>query len=178
MNSVYIAKSLDGFIAGANGEIDWLESIANPDNNDMGYHEFMERIDALVMGRNTFELVNSFDIEWPYVKPVFVLSTTLNEIPKKLRDKVFLTKGSLQEVIAKLKSLGHHRLYIDGGKTIQSFLKEDLIDEMIITTFPILLGQGIPLFSNNDKVLTFKHVKSKVFLNALTQDHYIKSKTQ
>ena len=77
-NSVFIATSLDGYIADKNGKIDCLNSIPNPDNNDMGYVEFNKGIDALVMGRTTFETVLGFDVDWPYSKPVFVLSNKLN----------------------------------------------------------------------------------------------------
>lgn len=76
-NSVFIATSLDGFIADKNGRIDWLHSIPNPENDDMGYVKFEEKIDALVIGRGTFETVLGFDVDWPYHKPVFVLSNKL-----------------------------------------------------------------------------------------------------
>jgi len=76
-NSVFIATSLDGYIADRNGKIDWLNTIPNPDNNDMGYTEFTKGIDALLMGRKTFETVLGFDGDWPYNKPVFVLSNKL-----------------------------------------------------------------------------------------------------
>lgn len=171
-NSVFIATSLDGYIADKNGGIDWLHSIPNPDKDDMGYVEFTSGIDALVMGRITYETVCGFDIDWPYKKPVYVLSNTINEIPENLKGKVFLLKGSLTEVLAKIHQNGHYRLYIDGGSTIQSFLKEDLIDEMTITTIPILLGGGFSLFSELQQELGFELVKSKVFLKQVTQNHY------
>ena len=131
-NSVFIATSLDGYIADKNGEIDWLHSIPNPDAIDMGYDAFTSRIDALVMGRTTFETVCGFDMDWPYQKPVFVLSNTLTELPKKCRDQAQLVKGTLKEVLETIHERGFHRLYIDGGTTIQGFLKEDLIDDMTI----------------------------------------------
>ena len=87
-NTVYIATSLDGYIADRDGKLDWLESIPNPDGNDFGYSDFMENIDALVMGRNTYEVVLGFDIPWPYTKPVFVLSNFLESIPDELQEKV------------------------------------------------------------------------------------------
>ena len=98
-NSVFISTSLDGYISDKKGGIDWLHSIPNPDNNDMGYVEFINRIDALVMGRSTFETVLGFDIDWPYHKPVFILSETLKEIPEPLKDKVYHVKGTLTEVL-------------------------------------------------------------------------------
>ena len=171
-NKVFIAKSLDGYIAGKNGEIDWLHSTPNPNNNDMGFVKFIDGIDAILMGRLTFELVCSFDVAWPYPRPVFVWSNTLQSIPEKFQDKAELVKGSTQEVLTTIHGKGHYQLYIDGGTTIQSFLKEDLIDELIITTIPILLGGGIPLFGDLQKPLNFEHVASNVFLDQLVQNHY------
>ncbi len=171
-NSVFIATSIDGYIADKNGGIDWLHSIPNPNNEDMGYVDFTKNIDALVMGRTTFETVCDFDIDWPYEKPVFVLSNTLNEIPESHKGKAFLVKGSLTEILKHIHQRGYHQLYIDGGATIQSFLKEDLIDEMLITIIPIVLGGGSSLFSELPKGLEFEFIESKIFLNQLTQNHY------
>ncbi len=171
-NIVFIARSIDGYIADKDGGIDWLHSVPNPNNLDMGYSELLSRIDAILMGRNTFEMVCSFDIEWPYKKPVFVMSTSLNTIPEKYKNQVALVKGTLTKILEQIHSKGYLKLYIDGGKTIQSFLQEDLIDELILTTIPIVLGGGVPLFADLPKPLTMEHVKSEVFLNALTQDTY------
>ncbi|MCK5702286.1 MAG: dihydrofolate reductase family protein [Cyclobacteriaceae bacterium] len=171
-NSVFIATSLDGYIADKNGGIDWLHSTPNPDNIDMGYGEFTSQIDALVMGRTTFETVCGFDMDWPYEKPVFVLSNTLKKIPKNYNDKAFLVKGTLTEILEQIHQRGCYRLYIDGGATIQSFLKEDLIDEMVITIIPILLGGGYPLFSELPKELEFECAGSKVYLNTIVQNHF------
>ncbi len=175
-NSVFIATSIDGYIADKNGSIDWLQSIPNPNNEDMGYVEFTKDIDALVMGRTTFETVCGFDIDWPYEKPVFVLSNTLNEIPESHKGKAFLVKGSLTKILEHIHQKGYNRLYIDGGATIQSFLKEDLIDEMLITIIPIVLGGGSSLFSKLPKELEFEYIKSNIFLNQLTQNHYKRKK--
>lgn len=171
-NSVFIAASIDGYIADENGDIEWLHDIPNPDGIDMGYGNFMSQIDALVMGRATFETVCGFDIDWPYSKPVFVLSTTLTEIPEKLKDKVEILSGDCLEILKIIKSKGFNRLYIDGGRTIQNFLKEDLIDEMIITVIPVLLGGGSPLFSANKKALGFECVESKIFLGKIVQNTF------
>ncbi len=171
-NSVFIATSLDGYIADKNGGIDWLHSIPNPNNDDMGYVKFTNVIDALVMGRTTFETVCGFDVDWPYNKPVFVLSNTLNKIPDSYKEKAFLVKGTLTEILEPIYEKGYHRLYIDGGTTIRNFLKADLIDEMVITTIPILLGGGSPLFSELPKKLKFELIKTKTFLNQVVQNHY------
>ena len=172
MNKVFIATSLDGFISDRNNELAWLDSIPNPDQEGMGYYEFMEGIDALVMGRTTFETVLGFGIEWPYAKPVYVLSSTRKTVPIELEGKVFIVNGTLTEVLAGIHANGHQNLYIDGGRTIQSFLNEDLIDELIISTFPILLGGGASLFDATPTPLNFKLVETKVHLNQIVMSHY------
>lgn len=171
-NKVFIAKSLDGFIAGKNGELDWLDMVPNPDQLGLGYFEFMDSIDALLMGRNSFETVMGFDVEWPYQCPVFVWSSSLEAIPQAYSAKAELVSGSIEEVLATIHQKGYGRLYIDGGKTIQSFLQADLIDEMVITTIPILLGGGVPLFGELTERLEFTHVRSEVLLGELVQDCY------
>lgn len=171
-NKVFIATSLDGYIADQSGGIDWLHAIPNPDNIDMGYGEFTAQIDALVMGRTTFETVCGFDMDWPYQKPVFVLSTTLTEVPESLIGKVHLLKGSLTEILQTIHSQGYNRLYLDGGKLIQSFLKEDLVDEMIITIIPTLLGGGASLFSDLSSPLDFECTDSKIYLGKVVQNHF------
>ncbi|MFD1292592.1 dihydrofolate reductase family protein [Lutibacter holmesii] len=175
-NSVFIATSLDGYIADKNGGIEWLHSIPNPTNDDMGYAEFTNNIDALIMGRNTFETVLGFDVDWPYNKPVFVLSNKLKEIPASYKNKAFLVNGSLTEVLSEIHKKGFEKLYIDGGTTIRSFLKEDLIDELVLTTIPILLGGGSPLFSQLPTELSFELVTSKSYLNQITQNYYKRKK--
>lgn len=175
-NIVFIAKSLDGYIAGPEGELDWLNSVPNPYQEDVGLLPLMERIDGLIMGRNTFTMVCNLGGEWPYSKPVFVLSNTLKEIPEEYEDKAIIVNGPLHELINDLHSEGFYQLYIDGGITVQNFLKEDLIDEMIISTIPILLGGGIPLFGSLPKAMMFDHVESKVLLNQITQDTYFRNR--
>jgi len=175
-NSVFIATSLDGFIADKNGGIDFLDSIPGINTIDSGYASFNSTIDALVMGRASFDKVCSFDIDWPYEKPVFVVSNTLTEIPEKYAGKVFLLSGTLTEILDTIHQQGYCQLYIDGGKLIQSFLNEDLIDEMIITVIPVLLGEGIPLFSELRKELFFDCVKTKLYLNSVVQNHFIRKR--
>ncbi len=169
---VFIARSLDGYIADRNGGLDWLNAVPNPDHLDLGYEKFIENVDALVMGRSTFDMVCSFDMDWPYKIPVFVLSSTMESIPENLKDKIEILNGPLTEILEEIHQKGFSRLYIDGGVTVQNFLKEDLIDELIITTIPILLGGGTPLFRELPKELEFEHVESIRYLDALVQDHY------
>lgn len=175
-NSVFIATSLDGFIADNNGEIEWLNTIPAINTIDTGYEGFTSQIDALVMGRVSFETVCGFDIEWPYKKPVFVLSKTMKSIPEKLANKVFLLNGTLAEILDQIQNQGFSRLYIDGGKLIQSFLREDLIDEMIITVIPVLLGGGTPLFGELEQRLNFECKETKLFLDAVVQNHFIRKR--
>ena len=173
-NRVFIATSLDGYIADKNGGIDWLHSVPNPNGDDMGFVDFMHETDALVMGRTTFETVCSFDVPWPYNKPVFVLSTTMNDIPESHQGKAFLVNGELSQVLEEIHQKGYNSLYIDGGTTIQSFLKADLIDELCISTIPILLGGGSPLFSDLSAPINFDLVETKTYLNQITQNYYKK----
>ena len=171
-NIVFIAKSLDGFIAGKNGELEWLDKIPNPEKLNMGFDDLMTEIDAIVMGRKTFETVCSFGGKWVYSKPVFVLSNSIDKVPEVLQDKVSIIHGSISEILETIHNKDYHCLYIDGGRTIQSFLREDLIDELIISTLPILLGDGVPLFSILPKPLEFKHQRTEVFLDEIVQSHY------
>lgn len=171
-NFVFIATSLDGYIADKNGGVDYLHTIPNPDNVDMGYEKFIKKIDAIIMGRSTFEVVDSFGVDWPYTVPVFVASNSLKEIPEKYKGKIEIINGTPQEMLEVVHKKGFTKLYIDGGKMIQSFLKEDLIDEMCITTMPILLGGGTPLFTELPQEMKFDLVESEIYLDAINQVTY------
>ena len=175
-NIVFIAQSIDGFIADRNGSIDWLHSIPNPDQDMMGYDGLMQEIDAIVMGRTTYEKVMSFGIDWPYTKHVYVLSNTISKVPTELARKVTILRGSPQQIIKSIHSEDHFSLYIDGGRTVQDFIREDLIDELRITTIPILLGGGFPLFGSIDDRMEFELVESKVFLGHIVQTTYNRKK--
>jgi dihydrofolate reductase len=172
-NFIYIAVSLDGFIATSNGGLDWLNEIPNPEQSDFGFDEFMNKIDAIVMGRKTFEKVLTFN-DWVYNKPVFVLSNTIKEIPENLKEKVEIINGEIHSIIKKLKEQGYNNLYIDGGKTIQSFLNENLIDNLILTHVSILLGNGIPLFGNLSNNIKYEHIKTEVLNKDLVKSTYKK----
>jgi dihydrofolate reductase len=170
-NYVYVATSLDGFIATSDGSLDWLDDIPNPDKSDFGYAEFMSGIDAIVMGRKTFNKILTFD-DWPYDKPVYVLSKSIVEIPNELENKVEIINADPKTVVDQLKRLGHRNLYIDGGVTIQGFLEEDLVDKMIITRVPVLLGEGIPLFGKLTQRLYFKLEKTELLNELLSKSYY------
>lgn len=168
--SVYIATSLDGFIARPNGELDWLGQPLE-DGEDYGYKDFMETVDFLVMGRNTYDVVASFG-EWPYSKPVVVLTTRPLSIPDELSDHVETISGSPAEIITQLSERGAKHLYIDGGKTIQKFIEDHLIQRLIITTIPVLLGDGIRLFGPLQQDVRLRLVETQTFANGNVQAEY------
>lgn len=170
-NFVYIAASLDGFIASEDGGLAWLTEIPNPEGSDYGFLEFIDSIDAIVMGRNTFDTVMTFG-EWPYTKPVFVLSRSMSAVPDHLRGKAEVISGALVSIIGILEGRGYQKLYIDGGKVIQSFLQEDLIDVITLTRAAILLGAGIPLFGNMKIPLNFIHESTDVLNERLVRSTF------
>lgn len=168
--SVYIATSLDGFIARPDGSIDWLGEPSD-DGEDYGYQKFIDAVDFLVMGRNTYEKVLSFG-QWPYVKPVVVLTSRSLDIPSDIASKVETISGLPSEVVDELSRRGAKHLYIDGGKTVQSFLKAGLIQRIIITRIPVLLGEGIPLFGPLDGDIRLRHVDTQSFADGNVQCEY------
>lgn len=172
--SVFIAASLDGFIARADGEIDWLDiDYGESDGGDYGYQAFFNSVDALVMGRNSFEKVLTLGGEWYYGnKPVLVLSSGQVRIPEKLSATVSAMNGSPVEVVGKLAKRGLKHLYIDGGQTIQRFLSSGFIQTITITTIPILLGDGIPLFGPLKNDIRLRHLSAKAFSNGFVQNTY------
>lgn len=177
--SVYIAISLDQFIARLNGELDWLPGSDGQSSGesaeDYGYHTFISSVDTLVMGRNSFDQVLSFG-SWPYGNlRVVVLTTRPIDLPESLQKSVELMSGSPQEIVEKLAQSGSKHLYVDGGKTIQSFLASGCIDELILTTIPILIGEGIPLFGAIPHDISLTHLKTTSYPNGMVQSHYLKS---
>jgi dihydrofolate reductase len=169
--SVFIASSLDGFIAREDGNLDWLVA-RTPVDGDSGYDAFMAGVDTVVMGRYTFETVLGFD-DWPYEgKRVVVLSRMLAEVPASLADKVALHSGPVRALYDALQASGCQGLYVDGGQTVQSFLREDLVDELTITTIPVLLGRGIPLFGHTGHDIALRHTGTRQLPGGLVQDTY------
>lgn len=175
-NYVFIACSLDGFIADEQGRINWLQLVPNPGQNDMGYNAFINKVDAILLGRNTFETVLGFGIDWPYAKPVFVASNTLTSLPDELAGQVEVIHGSVKEIIGKIHEKGYMNLYIDGGNLIQSFLAQDCIDEFTVSRIPVLLGGGTPLFGKLPEKHIFEHQITTVFLGQIVQSTYIRRK--
>jgi dihydrofolate reductase len=172
--SVFIATSLDGFIARSDGRIDWLDEANRlvPAGEDCGFAKFFASVDALVIGRVSFETVLQFP-EWPYgSKPVYVLTRSLIRLPPNVPGSVQLLTTVPEEVVRFCEARGHQHLYIDGGKTIQGFLSAGLIDELTITVIPVLLGEGIPLFGKLPSDLRLKHVFAHPYPFGFVQNHY------
>jgi len=169
---VFIATSLDGFIARENGDIDWLLA-RDASEEDHGYLRFIAEIDAIVMGRGTYEKVLEFEA-WPYERPVLVLSATLAgaSVPERLVGKVRVQALSPEDALSMLRAEGCRRVYVDGGKLIQSFLQRGLIEDMVITLVPVLLGGGRPLFGPLEADLALAHEATVSFPSGLVQARY------
>jgi dihydrofolate reductase len=166
--SVFIGTSLDGFIARANGDLDFLPSGGGESH---GYDEFIATVDALVLGRNTFDKVLTFDT-WPYgEKPVFVLSSRLLA-PAPLGAVVERMSGAPTEIVSRLEARGIQHIYVDGGITIQRFLQAGRIQRLIITRVPVLIGVGIPLFGPVRRDIVLRHVRTRQYASGLVQSEY------
>lgn len=164
---IFIATSLDGYIARPDGTLDWLLSRDDP-TEDHGYDAFIATMDCIVMGRGTFESVLTFP-DWHYTLPVLVLSKTLTAIPAHLHGKATLSDLAPKDAMRHLAAQGHRRAYIDGGQIIQSFLRDGLIQDMTITTAPVLIGRGRPLFGTLPADLALTRQTTKAFPSGLVQ---------
>jgi dihydrofolate reductase len=165
--AVFIATSLDGYIARPDGSIDWLTE-RGEQAGDTGYDEFMASIDTVVLGRNTYEQVLTFDF-WPYDgKQVEVLSTTL--APDA--DERIIVHRTLEGLVETLNDRGARRVYADGGAVIQTFLRAGLLNELTITTAPVLLGAGIRLFGDLDTDIALTHNATRTLKAGFTQSDY------
>jgi dihydrofolate reductase len=172
--SVFIATSLDGFISRDDGSIDWLMKANTlvPPGEDGGYKSFISTVDGLIMGRNSYEKVLSFD-EWPYGNlPVVVLSSQTITIPEQLRPCVSSSAETPAALVQRLSEQGATHLYIDGGVTIQGFLANNLINEMIITLVPVLLGSGRSLFGSLKQDIEFQHLATRTIDGGFVQIKY------
>ena len=166
---LYIAESLDGFIAKEDNDISWL-SIVEKTNEDYGYNDFVNTIDTVIMGRKTYEKVLSFGIEFPHkFKKCYVLSRTL----EGTNENVQFYDGNINGLIKILKSESGKSIFVDGGaEVIREFRNKNLIDEYIISIIPVLLGKGIRLFKDADMENKLKLIESKVFDSGLVQLKY------
>jgi dihydrofolate reductase len=167
--SVFIATSLDGFIARTNGDIDWLPT----DAEEHGYEAFIASVDALIIGRKTYQTVLAFDT-WPYgEKPVFVLSTRALALapPGAVVEHM---SGAPAEILSQLDARGVRHVYVDGGITIQRFLQAGLIQRLVITRIPVLIGSGIPLFGPLQGDIALRHVATRQYASGLVQSEYLR----
>ena len=169
MVSVFVGTSLDGFIARANGAFDFLPPGGGEPH---GYDEFMASVDTLVIGRKTFETVLGLEA-WPYGgKRVVVLSSRPLDLSVVREAKVEQTAGPPAEIVAQLAARGARHVYVDGGVTIQGFLRAGLIQRLVITRVPVLIGEGIPLFGSLPHDVHLRHVATRQYASGLVQSEY------
>jgi len=169
--SVFVGVSLDGFIARPDGSFDFLPQDGGEPH---GYEEFFSSIDALLMGRKTYETALSFGA-WPYGdKPVFVLSTH-PLAPAPVGAIVERMSGDPRDIAERLTARGVRHTYVDGGLTVQSFLRAGLIHRLVITRVPVLVGTGISLFGPVDRDIVLEHVATRQFASGLVQSEYLVS---
>lgn len=170
---LYIACSLDGYIATPEHSVEWLERLENPDGNDYGYKAFMERIDTVIMGRKTYEVVQNMGVEWPYKEcESLVISREKNlEISTP---NTRLLQGDLFEALEKIKNVWSekHIWLIGGGLTARSLLEYQCVDEVMLFTAPIILGEGIRLFPPSKKITKLKLLEQWAYPSGMLYAHY------
>jgi dihydrofolate reductase len=167
--SVFIATSLDGFIARPNGDLDWLPADGGEPH---GYNEFIATVDAIVLGRKSFEKVLTFH-PWPYGdKRVVVLSSRPVDVSAAVGGVVEQMAGTPAEIVSQLAASGARHLYIDGGITIQRFLRAGLIQRLVITRVPVLIGDGVPLFGGLPRDMRLRHIATRHYPSGLVQSEY------
>lgn len=165
--SIYIAASIDGYIARKDGGLDWLE-YGHAGNEDYGFNEFISGIDAIILGKNTYEVISGFG-EWPYKgKRIIVLSRTLKEV----RSEAELFCGQLTDLIIRLNVEGCKHIWVDGGITISKFLEAGLVDNITLTLIATVLGSGIPLFSALSREHKCRLISSQSYPSGLVQLKY------
>lgn len=165
--SVFIATSLDGFIARPDGRIDWLSSVEQP-GEDYGYQRFFDSVDVLVTGRNTYDTVLGFN-EWPYKGKRCVV---LTHRPPEARHGETFYAGDPVMLMEDLAREGVRRVYVDGGQVVSAFLEHELVDEITISILPVLLGEGIPLFKGDARERRLVLEESRAFPKGLVQVRY------
>jgi dihydrofolate reductase len=168
--SVFVGVSVDGFLARPNHELDFLPPGGGEEH---GYVEFMATVDTLVIGRNTYDKVLTFP-DWPYGhKRVVVLSSRAIGTPAAPEAVVERMDAIPAEVVGRLKARGATHLYVDGGLTIQQFLRAGLVQRLVITRVPVLIGAGIPLFGALPHDVRLQHVATRHFPSGLVQSEYV-----
>lgn len=167
--SVFVGISVDGFIARKNGALDFLPPNGGEPH---GYDEFMKSIDALVIGRNTFEVALGFG-GWAYGKKrVVVLSSRPLDFSAVQGGNVEQMSGEPREIVARLAATGAKHLYVDGGITVQRFLLAGLVDRLTVTRVPVLIGEGIPLFGSLPADIRLCHIATTSYKSGLVKSEY------
>jgi dihydrofolate reductase len=167
--SVFVGVSVDGFLARQNGDLDFLPEGGGEPH---GYDEFIASVDAIVIGRKTFEKVLTFGA-WPYgAKRVVVLSSRSLDLSGIEGGAVERMTGAPSEIVSRLEADGARHLYVDGGITIQGFLRAGLVDRLVVTRVPVLIGEGIPLFGALPGDVRLRHVATRHFTSGLVQSEY------
>jgi dihydrofolate reductase len=167
--SVFVGTSVDGFIARRNGDFDFLPEGGGEPH---GYDEFMSSVDVLVIGRNTFEKVLTFE-KWPYgEKRVVVLSTRAIDVSSVRRATIEHMSGTPAEITDRLAAGGAGHAYIDGGITVQRFLHARLIQRLVITRVPVLIGEGIPLFGLLPHDVQLRHIFTQTYPSGMVKSEY------
>ena len=173
--SVFLGMSVDGFIARLDGDISWLTGDSDPggapddgEGGDFGFGEFVSAIDALVMGRSTYEFLQPID-EWPYQgKPVHVLSTTL---PVGADPRITVQR-SFEDAVATIRAAGYRRVYVDGGRTVHTFLRAGLITDLTLSRVPVLIGTGHTPFGELAADIRLEHVRTQTYAGGMVQTTY------
>ena len=170
---VFMATSLDGFVAREDNSLDWLMKYG-VDESDNSFEEFTKTIDVLVMGSGTFKTVLGFN-QWPYQMHTYVISRTLtqNDVPEDLQNKVTIKNLNPEELMKLLYDNGHKKVYVDGGKLVQSFLNKGLITEITLTQIPILIGKGKRIFGEMENDIDLELVSTKPMKFGFVQNHYL-----
>ena len=169
--SVFIATTLDGFIAREDGAIDWLEGWSG--DGDCGYTDFITSVDTLVLGRNSFEKVLTFDQPWPYEGlRVVVLSSGSLSVPDALAASVEVMTLEPVPLLRQLGATGSRHVYVDGGVTIQRFLRAGAVQDVTLTRVPVLIGSGLPLFGELTDDIELAHVETTAYPDGLVQSRY------
>jgi dihydrofolate reductase len=179
--SVFIATSVDGYIATVDNDVEWLQSAGDSNADmgklaDMGMADYMSSVDCMIMGRKCMEKISSFNLsteDWPYGDTrIIALSNTIKTPPNNLKGKVEMYSGEVSDLIDELKKDGYKHAYIDGGATITSFLNLELINEITITQAPVLLGDGIRLFGHLSNRIKLEKSDAKAYPNEFVQVRY------
>ena len=164
---LYIASSLDGYVAREDGSLDWLEGHPNPDKLDYGYHDFVLGIDTVVMGRNTYDEILGFGVDWPYADCTsYIITSDITYQPKT--ERTIIVNQLDESLITMMKEQSEKGVWlVGGGQLITEFLNMEAIDEIQLFIIPIIIGKGIPLFPNGPKESNFDLTEAKAYSNGV-----------